>query len=389
MTSLTRPQDALRLGLVGGGLESGIGATHRFAARLDGHYELVAGVFSSNAQHNRESASAFGIAYERCYSHFIEMAKREAARPDGIEVAAIMAPNALHVPASSAFIKRGIDVICDKPLASELRDALELQSLVRRHRCVFALTHNYSGYPMLREARDRIRAGDIGELRMVQVEHAGAFGVDAIEQQGVRRMAWRTDASVVGESAVLADVGVHAHHLLRFVTGLEVEQVAADLHTLTPQRTSDDNAHVLLRLRQGVRGMLWASFVAAGHRHGLQLRVFGSKGSMAWHQEEPERLVIRPQRGPHVTLRRSEPWLGAAAQAAGRTKAGMPEGFIEAFANIYSDAAEVIRARRAGRDPQPLAQLCPTVEDGVAGLQFIKACVRSNRTQGAWTRVLN
>jgi predicted dehydrogenase len=310
MTSLTRPQDALRLGLVGGGLESGIGATHRLAARLDGHYELVAGVFSSDAQRNRESASAFGVAPERCYSSFIEMAECEDARPDGIEDAAIMAPNALHVPASSAFIERGIDVICDKPLANELRDALELQSLVRRHRCVFALTHNYSGYPMVREARDRIRAGEIGELRLVQVEHAGALG------------------------------------------------------------------------------MLWASFVAAGHRQGLQLRVFGSKGSMAWHQEDPERLVIRPLHGPHATLRRGEAWLGAAAQAAGRTKASMPEGFIEAFANIYSDAAELIRARRAGRDPQPMAQLCPTVEDGVAGLQFIKACVRSNRTQGAWTRVL-
>ncbi len=387
MKTLNGPKDALRLGFVGGGLESGIGATHRFAAHLDGHYKLVAGVFSSDAQRNRDAAAAFGIAPERCYSNFTEMAEGEAAHPDGIEVAAIMVPNALHVPASLAFIERGIDVICDKPLASGLREALELQALVRRHKRVFALTHNYSGYPMVREARERIRAGEIGELRMVQVEHAGAFGVDAIEHQGVRHMAWRTDASVVGESAVLADVGVHAHQLLRFVTGLEVEQVAADLHTLTPERTSDDNAHVLLRLRQGVRGMLWASFVAAGHRQGLQLRVFGSKGSMAWHQEDPERLVIRPQHGPHLTLRRGEPWLGAAAQAASRTKSGMPEGFIEAFANIYSDAAELIRACRAGRDPAPTAQLCPTVEDGVAGLQFIKACVQSNRSQGAWTRI--
>ncbi|MFZ6773342.1 Gfo/Idh/MocA family protein [Undibacterium sp. SXout7W] len=383
--TLANPSERLPLGFIGGGLESGIAATHRYAAQLDGHYQLVAGVFSSNPERNFAAGRAYGIAEDRIYSNYQQMAESESQRADGIVVAVIMVPNMLHVPVSRVFIEHGIDVICDKPLATNLHEALSLQQYVAEHSCTFVLTHNYSGFPMAREARARIAAGEIGQVRLVQVEHAGAFGADLLEQQGLKRMAWRTDANTVGASAILADVGVHAHHLLRFVTGLEVEQVCADLTTMVPGRVSDDNAHVLLRLNEGVRGMLWASFVAAGHRQGLQIRVFGSTGSLSWHQEDPDLLVIRPQHAPHFILRRGEAWLGEDAAAATRMKAGQVEGQLEAFANIYSDAAELIRARRAGRAAADSARLCPGIADGVAGMRFIAACTQSQRENGSWT----
>jgi predicted dehydrogenase len=238
---------------------------------------------------------------------------------------------------------------------------------------------------MVREARDRIAAGAIGELRLVQVEHAVSSGVAAAAGNAPNN--WRTDPAIVGSSAVLADVGVHAHHLIRFICGLEVREVAAELSTLFPGRVSDDNAHVMLRLDQNVRGMLWASFVAAGIRQGLQIRVFGSTGSLAWHQEDPDRLLVKPQHAAHYVLRRGEPWAGEAAKAGTRLKAGQLEGQLEAFANIYNDAAELIRARRSGRSPSPLARLCPTLSDGVAGMRFIDACVRSQAMRSAWVKL--
>lgn len=387
MKTLANPAQRLRLGFVGGGLESSIGATHRYAAHLDGHFELVAGVFARDPQRNLAAAQAYGVAPERAYADFQQMARAEADRPDGIQAVAIMAPNAVHVPASLAFLEQGIDVICDKPLATRLDEARVLLDRVRQGPALQLLTHNYSGYPMIREARELIARGAIGEVRLVQVEHASAFGTHPLEQQGVKSLAWRTDPEQAGTSSVLADVGVHAHQLLRFVTGLEVSEVSAELSTLVPGRRSDDNAHVKLRLDGGARGMLWASFVAAGHRHGLQIRVFGSTGSLYWHQEEPERLELRHQDQPHQCLRRGEAWLGEAAKQATRIKAGQPEGLLEAFANLYSDAAELIRARREERPAAPLAHQCPTAEDGLRGMAFIDACVRSDQDQGRWTPV--
>lgn len=374
----------LRLGFVGGGPDSGIGPMHRHAALLDGQFDLVAGAFSTHGGRNESAGRAYGVGGERVYASFAEMAEREARRPDGIEVVAVMAPNCLHVPASRVFLEHGIDVICDKPLARDFREAREFARFVAAQPCVFVLTHNYSGFPMVREARERVRAGELGEIRLVQAEYGCAYGVGLPEREGVGRMVWRTDAAVVGESAVLADLGVHAHHLLRFVTGLEVAGVAADLATLTPGRQADDNAHVMLRLGDGVRGMFWVSSVAAGQRQGLQLRVYGSKGSLLWHQEDPDCLVMRPQDAPHYVLRRGERWLSALAAASTRQKAGQVEGAIEAFANIYAGAAELVRARREGRAPAAVARLCPGVGDGLAGMAFIEACVRSSRDGGAW-----
>ncbi|SOF00683.1 Predicted dehydrogenase [Burkholderia sp. OK233] len=387
MRRIQNPANRLRLGFVGGGLDSGIGSTHRYAAHLDGHFELVAGVFSSNEQRNWASADAYGIDAARVYPDFATMARKEAARPDRIDAVAIMAPNALHVPASRAFVEAGIAVICDKPLATHVAEARDLAAEIERRNALFVLTHNYSGYPMVREARSRIAAGEIGEVRLVQVEHAAAFGVRRLETQAVKSLMWRTDPANVGASAVLADVGTHAHQLARYITGLEVTEVAAELTTMVAGRESDDNAHAMLRFDSGARGMLWASFVAAGNRQGLQIRVYGTTGSLAWQQEAPDQLMIRPQDAPHFALRRGETWLGEAASRATRVKAGQPEGILEAFANIYSDAAELIRARLENRSADPYASQVPGVTDGVRGMCFVDAAVRSSQAEGAWTTV--
>jgi predicted dehydrogenase len=375
----------LRLGFVGGGAASSIGPMHWHASRFDATFQLVAGAFSADAQRNHAAGEAYGVAPERVYDSFEQMALAESRRTDGIEAVSVMLPNNRHVAATRAFLAHGIDVICEKPLATSLEEALSLEAFHAAHPGVVVLTHNYSGFPMIREARDQIAAGTIGELRLVQVEHAVSSGVAAPGKAAAS--GWRADPAVAGASAVLADVGVHAHHLLRFVTGLEVREVAAELATLSPGRISDDNAHVMMRLGRRVRGLMWASFVAAGIRQGLQIRVFGSTGSLAWHQEDPDRLVIQPQHAAHYVLRRGEAWTGAAAQAGTRLKAGQLEGQIEAFANIYSDAAELIRARRAGRSPAASACLCPTLADGVAGMRFIDGCVRSQAMRGAWVEL--
>ena len=387
MTFSSFPQRRLRLGFVGGGPESGIGGTHRYAAMLDGQYELVAGAFSSKPERNLAAARAYGVADERAYASYEEMAAREAQRANGIDVVAVMTPNPLHVPVSRAFLARGIDVICDKPLSVTYEEALDFRRYVAGQPCVFVLTHNYSGFPMVREARERVRAGEIGDIRLVQVEYGSAYGVDLPEQKGIARMVWRYDTAAVGGSSVLADLGVHAHHMLRFVTGLEVAEVAADIATLTPGRAADDNVHVMLRLDGGVRGMFWASSVAAGQRQGLQIRVYGAKGSLLWHQEDPDCLYIRPQNAPHWKMRTGEAWLGQLAAGSSRQKPGQVEGAIESFANIYAGAAELIRARREGRAASAVAGLCPGVDDGLAGMRFIEACVRSQQAGGAWVRL--
>lgn len=375
----------LRLGFVGGGPSSGIGPTHWHASRFDGHFELVAGAFSSTAAANRSAADAYGIAGDRLYASFDDMAAGESRRADGIEAVAILLPNNLHARASRAFIAHGIDVVCEKPLAMTLAEALELEAFHAERAGIFVLAHNYSGFPMAREARAQIAAGTLGELRLVQVEHAVSSGVAPAANGAAKPIGWRADPQIVGPSAVLADVGVHAHHFVRFVTGLEVSEVAAELATLAPGRQSDDNAHVSLRLGRSVRGQLWASFMAAGHRQGLKIRVYGSQASLAWDQEDPDRLFIRPQHAPHTVLRRGEPWTHETTLAATRLKAGQVEGQLEAFANLYADAAELIRARRAQRPPAPSALLCPTLADGIRGMRFVDACVRSHAAQGAWT----
>ncbi|HEX9418048.1 MAG TPA: Gfo/Idh/MocA family oxidoreductase [Methylomirabilota bacterium] len=374
----------LRLAMVGGGPGSNIGDTHRRAASFDGRYTLLAGVFASDPARSRAFAESLEIAPDRRYGSWEEMAEREGARKDGVEVVAIMTPNASHHPIAKAFLERGIDVICDKPLTTGLDDALDLLRLARRAGLVFAVTYNYTGYPMVRQAREMIRSGELGAIRLVQVEHASGWASTLLEASGHKQATWRTTPSIAGKSAVVGDIGTHAHHLARFVTGLEVTELSAELSTVVPGRKSDDNAHVKLRFTNGARGLMWVSMAATGNLHGQRIRVFGEKASLEWIQEQPEQLHLRPLDGPHRVLSRGCGYLSAAAQRATRLWPGHPEGFLEAFANLYAGAADAVLARRDDTPLDRLALSFPTVEDGVLGVKFVEAAVESSRRDGAW-----
>ena len=332
----------LRLGMVGGGPGSNIGGTHRQAARLDGRYDLVAGVFASDAERSRAFAATLGIAPARRYATWHEMAAQEAARDDGIEVVAIMTPNNSHYAIARAFLERGIHIICDKPLTNDLAQALELQRLAEARGLVFGVTFNYSGYPMVRQARALVQAGELGAIRLVQVEQASGWASTLLEAEGHKQAAWRTTPAIAGPSTVIGDLGTHAHHLARYITGLEVSELSAELSTLVPGRQADDNGHVKLRFSNGARGLMWVSMVAAGHLHGLRIRVYGEQGSLEWVQERPDELIVRPLNGPQQTLARGAGYLAPAAQRVARLWPGPPEGFIDAFANLHTHLADAI-----------------------------------------------
>ncbi len=383
------PARRLRFGMVGGGDGAFIGAVHRIAARLDDRYELVAGALASEPARAKRSALALGIAPERAYGRFEEMAAGEAARDDGIDLVAIVTPNDLHHAVARAFLDRGIHVICDKPLTTTLADALDLAAVVRRTGLVFALTHNYTGYPMVRQARAMVAAGALGEIRVVQVEYAQDWLAERIEASGQKQAAWRTDPQRAGPAGSVGDVGTHAFNLAAFVTGLELEALCADLSTFVAGRPLDDNAHMLLRYQGGARGMLWVSQVAAGSENDLTLRVYGAQGGLAWRHDNPNYLLHTPLGEPPRTLGRGGAATGVEAAHATRLPPGHPEGYFEGFANIYRDVAEAIAARLEHRDPDPLALAFPTVEDGVRGVKFIEAAVESSARGGVWvdTRV--
>ena len=375
----------LRLGVVGGGPGSFIGAVHRTAARLDDHYEVVAGVLSRNPERSRAAARAIGIAEERAYADHAELLAKEAERPDGIDVLAIMTPNDAHYPAARDALARGLDVICDKPLTTSLEGALDLVRRVEASGLVFCLTHNYTGYPMVRHARAMVRSGALGVIRQLQVEYIQ--GHLAAETAADRDPAanWRFAAEQCGPSLVLGDIGTHAHHLACFITGLELAAVAAELGSAVPGRQVHDYAHLLLRFDNGARGSMWVTNSAAGAEHGLRIRVFGDNGGLEWHQEEPNSLLYRPLGGFAQILTRGRPGLSPEAERATRIVLGHPEGFHEAFANLYADAAEAIVARRTRSEPDPLALDFPSVEDGARGVKFVEAAVDSHRNGGRWT----
>lgn len=378
----------IRLGMVGGGEGAFIGAVHRYAARLDGHFHLVAGALSSTPVKARRSGLALGLAEDRIYSDYAEMARAEAARPDGIEAVAIVTPNHLHVPVAAAFLKAGIHVICDKPLSHRLADARRLQAQVERSGLVFALTHHYTGYPMLRQAREMVQSGQLGEVRVVQVEYPQDWLAEPVEQGGQKQAAWRTDPQQAGGGAI-GDIGSHAWQIADFVTGLPVEAVCAEVSSFVPGRAVDDDVQVLLRYAGGARGMLWASQVAVGHVNDLKLRVFGSQGGLAWSHTRCDELHWTPLNQPTRILQRGTSAAGALAGRATRVPGGHPEGFLEAFATVYSEAAAALRERRPGapkRKADPLRHF-PTIGDGVRGVAFIDAVLRSGRAGGRWTKV--
>jgi predicted dehydrogenase len=381
------PPRRLRLGMVGGGRGAFIGAVHRIAARMDDRYELVAGALSSDPERAWTSATDLRIAPNRSYSDFRAMAKVEAARPDGIDVVAIVTPNNMHYEPARAFLEAGVDVICDKPLTSTLEDALDLQRIVKESGLVFGLTHNYTGYPLVRQARDMVAADELGRIRIVQVEYAQDWLTTKLEDTGHRGAIWRTDPKQCGVTGCVGEIGTHAVNLAEFVSHEQIEAVTADLTAFVPGRPLDDNAGMLLRFAGGARGMLWSSQVAVGRENGLALRIYGEKASLEWAQEEPNVLSFTRFGEPPRRLTRAGPGLRAAATCATRVPSGHPEGYLEAFAVLYRDLAEQITARRAGRAPDPSCLLAPGIDAGVRGMQFVAAAAASSRDGSRWTRL--
>lgn len=379
----TRGGGRIRLGMVGGGEGAFIGGVHRMAARLDGQFDLVAGALSSDPERAKASAAALGLAPDRSYGSFAEMAKREARLKDGIEAVAIVTPNHMHYPAAREFLKRGIHVICDKPLTSTMGDAKKLAALAETSGALFVLTHNYTGYPMIRQAREMIAAGDLGTIRLVQAEYPQDWLTERLEASGQKQADWRTDPQRSGAGGCVGDIGTHAYNLACFVSGLELEELSAELTTFVKGRRLDDNVQVMMRFRGGARGMLWASQVAPGNENGLRLRIYGEKGGLEWEQEQPNHLWFTPFGEPKRLITRGGAGAGAAAGRVTRVPAGHPEGYLEGFATIYQEAAHAIRAARAGKPAGPEV-LYPGISDGLAGMAFIDACVRSSRANGRW-----
>jgi predicted dehydrogenase len=375
----------LRLGMVGGGPGGFIGAVHRIAARLDDRFELVAAALSSDPERARAAALDLHIAPDRAYRSFTEMASAEATRKDRIDAVSIVTPNYLHYQPAKVFLEAGIHVICDKPLTTTLEDALDLAQMVRRTGLLFAVTHNYTGHPMVRQARQMIADGELGPIRLVQVEYAQDWLATPLEKSGQKQAAWRTDPAQSGPAGSLGDIGTHAYNLAGFVTGLNCRELAAELHTFVPGRRLDDNVQIMLRFTQGARGLLWASQVATGNRNNLRLRVYGEKAGLEWRQEDPDYLRFATLGKAPISIYRGGPAATAVAAHASRVPAGHPEGYLEAFAQLYADMAEQISARLEGRPPNPVSLLVPTVDDGVAGMRFISAVLESSRRNAAWT----
>jgi predicted dehydrogenase len=376
----------IRLGMVGGGIDAFIGGVHRIAARLDDKFELVAGALSSTPERSFKSGTALGLDPERTYEDFKDMAMREGRLKNGIEAVAIVTPNHMHYPVAKEFLRRDIHVICDKPLTSTLADAKKLAKLVDKSDALFVLTHNYTGYPMVRHARELVRSGELGAIRLVQVEYAQDWLAEPLELSGQKQAAWRTDPERSGAGGATGDIGTHAYNLAEFVTGLTLESLAADVHTFVRGRKLDDNAHVLLRFNGGAKGMLWCSQVAVGQENGLKLRVYGTNGGLEWAQEDPNYLEWSKLGAPRRRVSRSGAGAGGDAARVTRIPSGHPEGYLEAFANIYSEAAAAINAKKAGTPIDPKV-VYPSVHDGVRGVAFVEACVASSRRNGAWVKV--
>ncbi|HVX81831.1 MAG: Gfo/Idh/MocA family protein [Devosia sp.] len=369
----------IRLGMVGGGTGAFIGYVHRIASRLDGDYELVAGALSSHPEVALESGKNLGLAEDRIYTSYEEMARAEAARKDGIEAVSIVTPNNVHFGAAKAFLEAGIHVICDKPLTSTLEDARALARVKPKKGAKFLLTHNYTGYPLIRQAREMVKNGRLGKIRVIQAEYPQDWLTNAVHN---KQADWRTDPARSGAGGCIGDIGTHAYNLLRYVTGLKTDAVSADLTTFVRGRKLDDNVHIMLRFQGGAKGMLWASQVAVGNENGLQLRVYGDKGGLEWRQDNPNYMWFTEFGQPKQLLTRGGSISGDVAPAMNvRIPSGHPEGYLEAFATLYAQFAEVIRG-----NTKPYAALLPTLDDGVEGMTFIAASVKSSAEDSRWVK---
>ena len=379
----------LRYAMVGGGEGAFIGAVHRKAMALDGQYELVAGALSSTPDKARASGRALGLAEDRIHPDWQSLLDDELRRDTSsrVDVVVIVTPNHVHFPVARAFVEAGFHVVCDKPLVHTGEQAAQLVEAVKARGTVFGVTYNYSGYPMVRQAREMVRAGELGELRKVVVEYNQGWLATRVEADGNKQAAWRNDPAQSGGAGAIGDIGSHAENLVSTVTGLQLESLCADLGSLVPGRVLDDDANLLLRFRGGARGVMVASQVNTGIENGFRLRVSGTLGTLEWWQEEPNRMTHFPLEGPPRLLTRGAPWLHPAALRAGRIPPGHPEGFIEAFANVYLGVAEAIRAHGRGRAPEPLEADYPDVQVGARGVRFIEAVLASARSTEKWTRL--
>nr|WP_246350801.1 Gfo/Idh/MocA family oxidoreductase [Deinobacterium chartae] len=373
--------------MVGGGQGAFIGAVHRMAAALDGQIEFVAGALSSTRERALASGRALGLEERRNYGSWEEMLERELSLPasERIDFVSVVTPNHMHYPVARAFAEAGIHVVCDKPLVHSSAQAADLLDTAARSGVVFAVTYNYTGYPMVRQAREMVRSGQLGEIRKVIVEYHQGWLATHLEAQGNKQADWRTDPARSGIAGAVGDIGSHAENLVSTVTGLELEAICAELTTFVPGRQLDDDASLLLRFSGGARGVLMCSQIEIGGENDLRLRVFGTRGSLSWRQEDPNELHFYPLEGPEQVLRRAGGYLGPAAARATRLPSGHPEAFLEAFANVYLGAAAAIRARQEGRTPEAGEADYPTLEDGARGVHFIEKTVESARSETKWT----
>ena len=375
----------LRLAVIGGGPGSFIGPMHRTAARVDDRYELIAAALSSDPERSRSAGAALGLDEDRAYGDAVELLDGEAGRDDGADVVAIMTPNDSHHTYSIGALDRGFDVISDKPITNTLDEALDVLRRVMESGLIFCLTHNYTGYSMVRQARAMVQDGQLGEIRLVQVEYVQGHKADEDDPDPNDELPWRYDPVRGGPSLVMGDIGSHAHNLVRFVTGLEVSEVAAEVGHVVPGRLVDDYAAAMLRLDNGASGTFWVTQTAAGVENYLRIRASGTLGTVEWMQEQPTSLVFKPLEGPAEIRTPNGPGTLPLSARASRIAAGHPEGFHEGFATIYSDAAEAIAARRSGVPADPLTMQFPNANDGVIGVKFVEAAMASSAAGGAWT----
>ncbi len=377
----------INIGFIGGGPNSFIGYTHRLAARFDNRFDFKAGVFSQDINKSKEFGISLGLDESRCYDDFDKMAFLESQREDGIEALGIMTPSGDHFKIAKPFIEKGVHIVCDKPLTATISDAEKLKQIVDKHKIIFALTHNYSAYPMLREAKNIVNSGKIGKVNLVNVEYPQGYTVGIKKKDEKNTLKWRLDKKICGPSMILSEIGTHAYHLLRYVTDLEVKELAAEVNSLSKELTVDDNAFLLLRLNNNARGSIWVSSAATGGENGLKIRVYGNKGAVEWFQDDPNNLKFTELNKPLKIVTRASAQVSNFSTSSSRIAAGHPEGFFEAFANIYTEFAEMIHMHKKNKNLKNIKPTYPTIEDGVKGIKFIFAAKKSSELNSKWLKI--
>ncbi len=377
-------KDKIRIGFIGGGPNSFIGYTHRLAARFDNRFDFVAGVFSKNIKKSIAFGKSLGLDESRCYNNYKNMAKAESKRLDGVEAIGIMTPSGDHYKIAKEFIKKNIHIICDKPLTSRVEDAKALEKLVKKTKIIFALTHNYSAYPMLREARELVTKNKIGKIKVINVEYPQGYTVAVKKKDEKSTLKWRLDKNMCGPSMILSEIGTHAYHLMRYVTGLEVKEVSAEVNSLSEEISVDDNAFIIVRMDNQARGSIWVSSAATGGENGLKIRVYGTKGAVEWFQDDPNNLKFTKLNASTKIITRASNLVSNLSIQSSRIAAGHPEGFFEAFANIYTEFAESIICLKKNKNHK---FTYPSIDDGVRGIKFIFAAKKSSNKNSQWVKI--